>query len=453
MATSDRTVTAEELRKLTGREKAAVCYQGQVYDVTDFLEKHPGGSQQLLLLAGRDVTHFFNSYHSIPTRKLIAKRCRHIGVLEDSPQAGSSYCASPKFPEKDVLYEELQSRIREYFKTHKLNPNIHTPFFRNGIAVVIATLLFWYMAVLFTSHGYLTFIGSVFSLLSGFSSALVMMNLGHDISHFALSRKPWVWKWAGHLSCCVHGISPYVWANQHVVGHHVHPNYDELDPDVATKRADFWRIKPFQEWCPHYIYQHIYMPFLFTFLSIKMKVQDFHSMLVLRKADMPMNPPGRQEWLLLILTKAVHLYYRVILPYPHISLFSLLLLNLLSELITGFWLGFITQLNHINGSVLFLDSSSAEPKMTWSEMQVATTADYATNSTLWSFLTGGLNNQVVHHLFPWVLSSYYKDITPIVQETLAEFGVSYISYNDIWDMWNAHIKYLKTMGKATTKQE
>ena len=440
-------ISAEELRSLIGTKKAAVCYDGEVYDVTEFLGKHPGGRDPLLLCAGRDVTHLFNSYHPIPTRKLIAKRCKHIGSLKNPPQ--DSIYTLPKFPEKDKLYEELLSRISGYFRKNELDPNMHAPFLRNGAAVIIGTLLFWYMAVSFTSHGYSIFIGALFAFLSGFSCALVTMNLGHDISHFALSRKPSVWKWAGHLICCVHGISPYVWAYQHVIGHHVYPNYDTLDPDVATKKVDYWRIKSFQEWCPHYVYQHIYMPLLFTLLSLKMRVQDFHNMLTLHKADTIVNPPGRQELLLFILSKTLFLYYRIILPYPYLSLANLLLLNIVSELINGFWLGFITQVNHINGSVIFPDASS-KPGMTWSEMQVATAVDYATDSPLWSFLTGGLNTQVVHHLFPWILSSYYVDINPIVEKTCAEYGVSYMSYSGIWDIWKAHIKYLKMMGQAKT---
>jgi hypothetical protein len=35
----------------------------QVYDVSGFIEKHPGGARQLLLGAGRDITMVFESYH------------------------------------------------------------------------------------------------------------------------------------------------------------------------------------------------------------------------------------------------------------------------------------------------------------------------------------------------------------------------------------------------------
>ena len=37
----------------------------QVYDVSEFLNRHPGGVDQILLGAGRDITQLFESYHNL----------------------------------------------------------------------------------------------------------------------------------------------------------------------------------------------------------------------------------------------------------------------------------------------------------------------------------------------------------------------------------------------------
>jgi fatty acid desaturase len=58
-------------------------------------------------------------------------------------------------------------------------------------------------------------------------------------------------------------------------------------------------------------------------------------------------------------------------------------------------------------------------------MQVATTMDYATDSWFWTVMTGALNHQTVHHLFPGVSQYYYGEITPILVRTAKEFGVKY----------------------------
>ena len=44
-------------------------------------------------------------------------------------------------------------------------------------------------------------------------------------------------------------------------------------------------------------------------------------------------------------------------------------------------------------------------------MQVATTQDYATRSWFWTLVTGALNHQTTHHLFPGVIQSHYPKIT------------------------------------------
>ena len=39
----------------------------QVYNVSSFTAEHPGGLEQIMLGAGRDITHVFESYHSHDT--------------------------------------------------------------------------------------------------------------------------------------------------------------------------------------------------------------------------------------------------------------------------------------------------------------------------------------------------------------------------------------------------
>ena len=434
-------ITAEELRMLNTPNNAAIAYRGKVYDVTGFLSKHPGGREQLLLAAGRDVTYFFDSYHSKETRKLVARKCMYIGEMEESVSS------PPKYSEPDNFYMALEGRVKSYFKLNNLDPKIHVQFFCASIAIVLSTLALWYMTILSVYRGYSLAIGSILALVSGFCSALVAFN-SHDISHFSWTHKPWVWKVMSNIYCSVHGISAHVWYYQHMVGHHVHPNHDRLDPDVASKEVDIWRVKPFQIQAPHYAYQYVYLPFLLNLISIKMKILDFRDF-VTRRDDMPVNPPTLMQVVTLLATKAIHFSYRVVIPSFFISWPSLLLLNILSEVVMGFWMGFVTQVNHLNTAVLYPDPATSSFDVTWSEMQVMTTVDYATKSMLWNFITGGLNSQVIHHLFPWILSVYYKDLNPIVVRTCEEFGVKYNHFGSMWAMWTSYNQFLKNMG--TTK--
>lgn len=52
----------------------------QVYDVSGFISKHPGGTEQILLGAGRDITYLFEVYHTYGD-KYIYKATWPLSVL------------------------------------------------------------------------------------------------------------------------------------------------------------------------------------------------------------------------------------------------------------------------------------------------------------------------------------------------------------------------------------
>mmetsp|Transcript_4097 Transcript_4097/g.10408 ORF Transcript_4097/g.10408 Transcript_4097/m.10408 type:complete len:639 (-) Transcript_4097:238-2154(-) len=57
-------------------EKCLIGLHGHVFDISNFVEDHPGSTETLLLQAGRDATVFFESMgHSLGARKLAAGMC------------------------------------------------------------------------------------------------------------------------------------------------------------------------------------------------------------------------------------------------------------------------------------------------------------------------------------------------------------------------------------------
>ncbi|KAI2618471.1 FMN-dependent dehydrogenase-domain-containing protein [Hypoxylon sp. NC1633] len=60
---SEKLISAEEVVKHTTPESCWVVLYGNVYDVTDFLPSHPGGSKVILQLAGRDATEEYDPIH------------------------------------------------------------------------------------------------------------------------------------------------------------------------------------------------------------------------------------------------------------------------------------------------------------------------------------------------------------------------------------------------------
>jgi nitrate reductase (NAD(P)H) len=63
-----------------------------VYDATPFLEEHPGGAESILISAGMDATHEFNSIHSSKAKGMLAQY--YIGELVTAEQKASALAAA-----------------------------------------------------------------------------------------------------------------------------------------------------------------------------------------------------------------------------------------------------------------------------------------------------------------------------------------------------------------------
>ncbi|KAK3985689.1 FMN-dependent dehydrogenase-domain-containing protein [Cladorrhinum sp. PSN332] len=74
--------SAEEVAKHTSAESCWVVIHGNVYDVTDFLPSHPGGTRIILQLAGRDATAEYDPIHPPGTLEENLKPEAKLGVVD-----------------------------------------------------------------------------------------------------------------------------------------------------------------------------------------------------------------------------------------------------------------------------------------------------------------------------------------------------------------------------------
>jgi L-lactate dehydrogenase (cytochrome) len=56
-------ITLEELAKHNSKDDCWVALHGKVYNLTSFLNRHPGGSKVILREAGKDGTEAFSAIH------------------------------------------------------------------------------------------------------------------------------------------------------------------------------------------------------------------------------------------------------------------------------------------------------------------------------------------------------------------------------------------------------
>ncbi|KAK3392922.1 FMN-dependent dehydrogenase-domain-containing protein [Podospora didyma] len=74
--------SAEEVAKHKSADSCWVVLYGNVYDVTEFLPSHPGGSRIILQLAGRDATEDFDPVHPPGTLEENLKPEAKLGIID-----------------------------------------------------------------------------------------------------------------------------------------------------------------------------------------------------------------------------------------------------------------------------------------------------------------------------------------------------------------------------------
>ncbi|XP_046407282.1 cytochrome b5 reductase 4 [Ischnura elegans] len=78
-----QTVTLDELSRHNKRDDAWIAIKGQVYNVTHYMDFHPGGHEELLRGVGMDATKLFNEVHAWVNVESMLQKCL-VGRLKAS---------------------------------------------------------------------------------------------------------------------------------------------------------------------------------------------------------------------------------------------------------------------------------------------------------------------------------------------------------------------------------
>ena len=116
----------------------------------------------------------------------------------------------------------------------------------------------------------------------------------------------------------------------------------------------------------------------------------------------------------------------------------------------GLILSVVFQMAHTvsDTAVSTLDPDHRVVESEWAVHQLQTTANFATRNKVLSWLVGGLNYQIEHHLFPHISHVHYPAISKIVREVCEEKGIRYIEYPRFRHALVSHIQYLRELGRA-----
>jgi linoleoyl-CoA desaturase len=308
------------------------------------------------------------------------------------------------------------------------------------------------VCLLWASWGYLVFDHpDLLQALPGFVGLLVGATIMsvcvmHDGNHGAFfSRRT---RWSRILGWGIDvflGFSSYAWRIKHDV-HHAYPNVDGYDDDID--HAPVLRIAPSHERRSWHRWQHLYVWPLYAIALLRWHLTD---LLVFRRTRLgPRNLtlPTGWERLGLIAGKSIFLSWAIVLPALFDHRWWVVLSTYLFVTIVGsFFMAIVFQLAHCGEEASFLTTSElASTRPYWAVHEVESTADFCQTNQPLTWVLGGLNFQIEHHLFPRYPHPLYPQIAPIVRRVAEKYDVHYVTHSTLREALAAHYRLLKKRG-------
>jgi linoleoyl-CoA desaturase len=407
------------------------CIDGYDYDLSDLLSgknTHPGGTRILQATQGSDVSLLFKSYHLRFKPKI------------EKYKVGPSKNLCPARMEldfEDPMLDEIQKEVTQYFKSRKLSTKV--PYDKLcWLYLGLALLIFCF---------YRMMQGDLFySFIFGLFYWIVGANVFHDVMHFAFSDNKYhcfFWEIYGLIFRV-----GFEWMQSHNILHHVYTNIKGYDPDIIHNHK-IWRSVPSYKHLPYYAYQSLYYMLLWPIGNFSLYKTEYDLMMREKypggKRKIPRT--NHEGLYLQVVFRLITLYVFVLHPLYFFG-FKGILIIILSLGTFSFQFMAFSQVDHLIDETTNGLQNTTWLSKKWSEHQVLTSTTWGAQSWFWTLMSGGLNMQKEHHLFPGVNHYYLRQLQPIVKQACEKYGVKYIEYNGFWDVFQEHFKHIKNMGKS-----
>lgn len=283
----------------------------------------------------------------------------------------------------------------------------------------------------------------------GLAMAAIGFNVQHDGGHRAYSNRQWVNQLMA-MTLDLLGGSSYFWAKKHNSIHHSFANITGHDADIDLGIVG--RLSPYQKRLKLHRLQHLYMWGLYGLLPIKWQVyDDFRDLVVGQVGGHRLVRPKGWDLVTFIGGKVVFFSLALVIPLLLHPVATVLLFYLAVSFVQGVALSVVFQLAHCVEEAAFPLPRQDTGRMVsaWAVHQVETSVDFARGNRLLTWLVGGLNFQIEHHLFPQICHIHYPALSPLVEETCWEFGLKYVSHRTFLAGVASHYRWLRRMGMAS----
>ncbi len=348
------------------------------------------------------------------------------------------------------FYTELKKRVDSYFKENKLSKSGNLNMYLKTAFMFGCYFGFYGLIVGHVFESKLIWL--LLAALMGVSFAGIGLCVMHDANHGSYSKNQTVNRLLGIFSMNVIGGYAINWRIQHNVLHHTYTNIHEHDEDIAP--PGMLRFEPHAQLKGVHKLQFIYAWFLYGIMTLMWSTtKDFRQLK--RYNDLGLlkgvNAEFRKEVFFLIFSKLFYYAY-MLLPLfliPEMTVLNWICGFLIMHYMAGLVLALIFQPAHVVEETEFpLPDENGNLENHWAVHQLHTTMNFATRDPIFTWLVGGLNFQVEHHLFPTICHVHYPQISKIVESTAREFNLPYKKQSTFVSALWSHQCMLWRLGRA-----
>lgn len=348
-----------------------------------------------------------------------------------------------RFSGNDAFLREVKRRAELYFVESGRSPrDCPQMYFKS--ATIFSTFVITYMVLLFFVHSWWLIVP--LAMLLGLAMSAIGFNIQHDGGHKAYSDKPWINKIMA-MSLDLIGGSSYLWNWKHNSIHHTYPNIHGHDDDIEL--GWLGRLSPHQKHHWFHRVQCVYLWLLYGFLGVKWHLwDDFYNLWTSRIGGHHIPRPRGKDLMVFIGGKIAFFSLAFGIPMLLHPVGAVIAVYAIAAFTSGVVLSIVFQLAHCVEEANFpVPSASGVMDTDWAVHQVQTTVNFAPRNPVISWLVGGLNFQIEHHLFRKICHIHYPALSKVVEDVCKDFGLRYSANRTFFVALASHFRWLRRMGQ------
>ena len=338
------------------------------------------------------------------------------------------------------VYNQLRLSIDLYFKQKNKTQYADQ---RMQIKVIFGLLglLSTYLLVI---SGYLSGVwlfGA--ALLHGLMHLFIAFNIAHDANHGAISPKPHINRLLSYTLDLI-GVSSWLWKIAHNEEHHNFVNVKGKDNNIYG--FGLFRFTPAVKLRSHFRFQHLYSFFFYGLTTFNYVT--FKDFLHLYKRVKLGKRLSVSQAITMVIFKVFYFIYVIYLPmkFLDLSIGMLFLSFFVIHFVIGHILAFVFQCGHLTEEAHFPKLVDGQVQDSWTVHVIKSTGDFAADNIILTWLVGGINIHIIHHLFPTICHVHYRELIPTVRQVIQKSGYPYREVESFTKAIISHLNMIHHLG-------